>query len=409
MRVISIYLQYFFGKLLILLGLVVLVVAAYLCKTNHFSFGLLNLICGIFSNDNKEDWMYQIEYVIFVFVFICIVTIILISIYKTHKTKRGIIRKKYVGLFVKSIFYYLYAETTTDQQENREFLYKLWRNLQNEYAKRLYINLLRQIYLETKGDVHLRLALLIEGLKYDTFIKSYLLSPFLKNNLFALKTIRDLKISGYEKYIIRIINKRGVKMTRSAALTTLIQFDGYDDLRFLTESRIELSTWEINYIVKALPASNQDKIDYEALIMSDVPSVAMLGLIFANLNEKNEFKAIVKSKIDIDKSTGIVSDEAVFAFSLFSDCSADYEYLISIFDCCSPGAQIRILKELSKCPNKDLAIYFLDWIVEKFSYKFKLVAMKSLLELNLLTVFRYVNSNELLTRQACHQVLDFNL
>jgi len=128
MQAISIYIRFLFQRLFVSIGLIVIVVGGYVCKVNHISFGLLNFICYISHEDEKNEfWLYQVEYLIFVFIVTTIATIILIYFYKNHKNKRRKIRKKYIDLFVKSIFSYLYAETTLEQMKKMKFLYKLWK------------------------------------------------------------------------------------------------------------------------------------------------------------------------------------------------------------------------------------------------------------------------------------------
>lgn len=409
MRIISIYLRFFFERLLVFIGLIVILVGGYIFKVNHISFGLLNLICSIFhENEKTEYWLYQIEYLIFVFIIISVGTLVLISFYKDHKNVRRKIRKKYVGLFVKSFFSYLYAETASMQMKKGEFLYKLWRGLRNEYARRLYINLLRQIYLETEGEVQDRLIRFFNGLDYDSFIRAYFVSPFLRNNLFALKTVRNFRIEGYEKYIINLMHRKN-KLTKSAALTTLIQFDKYNDLLFLVENQIEISNWEINLIIKSLPTSSKDKIQYKALIASNLAPLSTLGIILANLNGKTEFKKDIKAKIVLDRSKGCSNEEAILAIVSFSSDFIDFEFLISVFESATEVVQIQILKVLSKCPEKSVAIYFLEWVVESDPYPLKIAAVQSLFDLDMFTLLKLKGSDDTVIRQACSQVLDLNM
>lgn len=409
MRIISIYLRFFFERLLTFIGLIVILVGGYVFKVNHISFGLLNFICRIFHEDEKKEyWMYQIEYLIFVFVIAFVVTMVLISFYKDHKNRRRKTRKKYIGLFVKSFFSYLYAETALMQIKKKEFLYKLWKGLGNEYARRLYINLLRQIYLETEGEVHDRSIQLFNGLEYDSFIKAYFLSPFLRNNLFALKTVRNFRIEGYEKYIIDLLHRKD-KLTRSAALTTLVQFEKYNDLLFLVENQIEISNWQINLIIKSLPISSKDKIQYKVLIASNLTSLSTLGIILANLNGKKEFKKDIKTKIVLDKFMGYSNEEAVSAITSFASDSTDFEFLIGVFGSATEMVQIQILKVLSKCPDKSMAIFFLEQVVENHSYPLKIAAVQSLFDLDMLTLLKFKKSNNPVIRQSCNQVLDLNM
>jgi len=412
MKTISIFIRFLFQRSLAFIGLVVIVVGGYVCKVNHISFGLLNFICRIFhKNEKNAYWLYQIEYLIFVFIVTSIVTIILISFYKDHKNMRRKIRKKYIGLFVKSFFSYLYAETTLMQMKKKEFLYKLWKGLRNEYAKRLYINLLRQIYLETEGKFHDRIGQFVNELEYNSFIKAYFSSPFLRNNLFALKIVRDFKIQGYEKNIINLIRRINlvpakVKLIKPAALTTLIQTEKYSDLLFLVENQIEISAWEINVIIKSLPASSKEKIQYRALIASNLASLSTLGIILANLNGKKEFKKDLKQKIFYDDYN---NEEAVLAFASFADDLSDFEFLIRIFKETTEIAQVRILKVLLKCPNKVLATDFLERVVKNDSYSLKIAAIQSLLQLDMLIILKLKKSDNMVIRQACNHVLDFNM
>jgi len=356
MKTIAIYIRYLSFWLLFLTLGTLIIYGCYFYITLKISVGSLKLLNMLTNSDMSIPmWLYLAEYLLLVFTCICFILLLYIAYYKKHKNVRRSIRGKYIDCFVKGIFSYLYSSGSIWYAENeKKNLCKLWSKLNNDYAKRLFINIIRQVYLETTGPLHEKSLSLFKSLKYDSFIRTYSVSPFIRNNLFAIKIIRDFNLKGYERYILRFA-KRKNDILRSAALVSLVQFDPYDNLFFLVDQKIKITVWDINLIIIALQTVSSDKIEYRMLVNSNNPEISTLGIMLASRNKRVDLKLEIKSKMS--SSNELLRETAFLAFAEFADTKSDFDVLMFKFETASEKAQIDIIKKIVKYPEKAVVVY----------------------------------------------------
>ncbi|NDP21817.1 MAG: hypothetical protein GZ091_12170 [Paludibacter sp.] len=367
------------------------------------TFGLIIHIDYLINTKSEvPTWLYSIEYFTLIFLIVTIVLLVLIIYYKKNKTDRRKVRAKYIHIFVEDIFNYIYSN---DVSEIEDKISKYWNNLKNDYAKRLFINIIRQIYQETTGQFHEKTYNLLLLLNIDPFIRSYLYSPFLRNNLFALKTIRDFQLIGYEKYILKLTMSKN-KILNSAALITIVRFENYNNLLFLLNNNINLSFWNINNIIRTQQVLRNENIEYESLINSDNEKIVIMSIILIGEFRKTEYKKLIKNKIE--SSNILICEAAIKSYILLAETKDDFFYLMYIYKSASEQCKIEILNSLFHSPDKSNIISFLIYVALNESVTQKIIAVKILLKIDLLQIAKLKRSNNPEVSKVCDHVLDFN-
>jgi len=409
MKVLLIYLRYWVIRLFFLIFLLLIISGSYFFnRIPDLSLGSFRLINPFYKNVvNFPPWLYAVEYFIFIFVLAIFLIIVLIFYYSVTKNRRVKARKRHSDEIVDSLFECIYVEQEYTDEEKRIKVRLFESNLKTDYSKRLFIDALRKIHSQTVGVVRERTSNLLKAIHYDYFIKAYLYSPYLRNKIFALKVISEFQLEGYEKYIMKL-TKRSNNVLHSEALVSLVKLNINYNLLFLVDLDIKLSLWDVNVMVKILEQYDKHTTYYYyVLIQSDNPEISALGIILTRLHNRQDLKMDVKDKIG--NVNFLVNEEAFLTFSLFAENQNDYDFLMDNFELASEKAQNCIIKVIASCPDKNVAIRFLERVVEHNPLTHKLEAIRLLLEIDLNIVKRYKDSDNVLIRQACLQILDLNL
>jgi len=406
MKTLKLYMQYWFVRLLFLIFIALIGFGSYFYSIPEFTWGTLHIKNLYYTKlENMPTWLYVAEYFIFTFLIVSVLLLVLITLYKKNKRIRKKIRGKYTDYFATALVCSLYSDREFCFEVNSLEAKAFKKALRDDYAKRIFIDEIRRVRVQTIGVVREKTLKVFEACHFDYLIRAYLHSPYLRKKLFALKVIADLQLEGYEDYIIRLTRQKN-NVLHSEALVTLIKLNIYDNLLLLVKLKTKLTVWDINIIAKTSVDLNKKDIDYSALIQSGSPEVTTLGIMLVRLNERKELKMEVMQKIG--DTNELVNEEAFLAFVFFVEDRKDYEFLIERFELATEKAQISIIKAIATYPDKSAAIRFLEWVVVNKSFKHKLEALHVLLELELSAVAQFRRSNDPLIRQVCSQVLDIN-
>lgn len=412
MKTLGIYLRFLLDRTFYILFLLAILVGAYLYTFPQVEIKgyLLNNPLYLIINDilagNLPDWMHGVRYITLIFIVASFLILFLIIYYKQVKLIKERVSTRYMNVFVNKMFHYLYAESEYSEEERNFRLKKLKKNLRSDYSKRLFIDTLRKIHVQTTGDVSEKAIQLFKMMKYDYLIRAYLHSPYLRHKIFALKAIADFRLQGYDDYIKKLTKRRN-NVLRNEALYTLVTLSVYDNLLFLVDLNIKLTMWDINTIIKTLKQLKKQNVHYFPLINSRNPQLLVLGIMLARINNRKDFKPDIKSKIG--NPSQLVSDEAFLSFISFADSQADYDFMIDKYELASDHVQCQIIKTLARSKDKAKTVEFLNWVVENKPHTQKIEAIRLLMELELKSITRFKNSDDKLIKQSCLQVLDINL
>lgn len=406
MKTLKLYMQYWFVRLLFLIFITLIAFGSYFYSIPQFAWGTIHIKNLYYTKlESLPTWLYVAEYFIFTFFIISVLLLVLIILYKRNKRIRKKIRAKYIDYFATGLVCSLYSDRGFCFEGNSQESKAFKKALRDDYAKRIFIDEIRRVRIQTIGVVSEKTLKVFEACHFDYLIRAYLHSPYLRKKLFALKVIADLQLEGYEDYIVKLTRKKN-NVLHSEALVTLIKLNIYDNLLLLVKLKTKLTVWDINIIAKTSVDINEKDIDYSALIQSVSPEVTTLGIMLARLNERKELKMEVMQKVG--DTNELVNEEAFFAFVSFSEDQKDFEFLIDRFELATEKVQISIIKAIVAHPDKAAAIRFLEWVVVNKSFKHKLEAIHVLLELDLSVVAQFRRSNDPLIRQVYSQILDIN-
>jgi hypothetical protein len=358
------------------------------------------------ETENIPNWLYDVDYFTFIFIIAFVLILLMTIYYNTNKNRDERIDKQSVETFLNKIFMFLYPiEEYTDKQKKN--LFKDVKGLiRSNHLKMLFINTLRKVYSQTAGPVREKSGYMMKELKFESFIRAYLYSPFFTDKLFALKVIADFQLEGFEKHILKL-TKRKNEILHTEAIITLLKLKIYDNLLFLVEMKLMLTAWDVNLIIKTVQELKIVDIDYYTLINSEIPEISALGIMLARLHNRIEFKSDIKHKIG--NANGLVNEEASFAFSYFANNQNDYSYLINNFNIATKKSQLNFITKIATIPDKESAINFLDWVVENQPFSQKIVAIGLLLDLDLSIISKYKQSENNIIRESYYQVLDINI
>ena len=407
MKTFNIYLRYWFIRLLYLLLFAVMIFGAYFYTLPQIIIGNYTLVNSMYSNvEHLPNWLYDVDYFIFIFAVATIILLVLIIFYNDKKRRKVKADKRFLTKFVPELFKYLFSENEWSGEEKKRRMKALKKELRSEHTKRLFIFTINDIHAQTVGLVKSKTDNILKLTKLEYLIKAYLHSPYIRQKLFALKIISEFGLEGYDKYILKLTKQRN-NVLHAEALVTLLRTNVYNNLQFLVDLDLKLTLWDVNLIVKTVEELNIRNINYKSIINSSVPEVSVLGLILTRLHNRQELKNEVQLKIGY--SNELVNEEAFLTFITFADNSSDFEFLMDKFSGAPKKAQILIIQSISKYENTEKTIQFLNRVVLNFPFTHKIEAIRQLLELDVNVVLEYKKSDDLLIRQSCLQVLDINL
>lgn len=386
--------------------LVLFVLGSYFFHAHHFVWGVFNADHYYSKIEDLPIWLYVVEYLIFVFFAVSVLLLMLTILYIRNKRLEAAIESKYNDHFATLLGKYLYVDLELIDDEQRQEMRTLKVELKNTYAKRIFINTLRKIRTQTVGAVRERTQVIYDYFQFDLFIRAYLFSPHLSKKIFALKVIADFQVKGYEDYIVKLVKKNN-DVLHSEALVTLLKLDEFDYLMLLDHSKMKLTLWDINIIIKTIQELDSVTINYAQLIKSEKAEVVALGMILARLWKRIELKSDIVQLIGNDNEQ--INEEAFFACISFIATEADYDFLIRNFDKAPEKSKVLIVRSMALHPNKVLAIDFLEKIIDNQSFILQLEVVQMLFELDINAVMRLKRSENKVINDICHQVLDFNL
>ncbi|HET7734321.1 MAG TPA: hypothetical protein VFK73_10830 [Paludibacter sp.] len=282
------------------------------------------------------------------------------------------------------LFDYLYDETSTDK-EKRKKLVRIKKCLKSDITKRIFLNRLRRVHLQTDGEIRDRNFNLLKALQYTNFLRAYLKSPYLRHKLFALRIISDFQLQGYEGYIYKLTKSRN-NILNSEALVTLVKLYIYDDHLFLVDFNKKLSIWDVNMIINKVEQQRNNNFNYKKLIKSEVPEISVVGIVLARLDKQTKLKKEIKKKIE--SPIALVSEQAFLTYISFANENEDFDYLTYKFEGAPENVKLEIIKTISTFKSQHEKAKFLNWIVENKPIKFKIEAIKMLLNID----YQFYNS-----------------
>jgi len=407
MKTLSLYIQFWSIRIFFLVVFLLIAFGSYFYSVRELTWGSLK-INNLYYTKIKSlpAWLYGVEYFIFTFFISSIILLVLIILYKGNKRLRKKIRNRYESYFANGLVKYLYEGPEANAEEKKQDALLFKKAMKDDYAKRIFINTLRRIRTQTIGLVRDKTLKIYNEHAFDYLVRAYLHAPYLRKKLFALKVIADFQLTGYKKNILKLA-KRNNNVLHSEALITLVKLNTPDNLLHLAESKIKLTIWDINIIVKTVLEQNKKDIDYLKLIQSVSPEVCALGIMLARLNQRVELKMVIRQHIG--NTNELVNDEAFLAYISFTEDQSDFDFLIKNFELATEHVQLSIIKLIASHPDNSISTDFLKSVVENNSFILKLGAMQVLLELDLSIVAKFKRSENNTIRQICAQVLDLNL
>ena len=407
MKTVAKYLAYILKRLFLLILMTIILIAGIFYRFPGVEiFGVKIINHFYIEIEAIPVWLYYVIYAIIIFIISIILIFFMILILNSYKDQNDKIDARFVDSMIKKIFRYLYPiEEFTDKQKKYE-LREIRKDLFNNHSKELFINTLRQIHAQTKGAINDKTTFLMNEINYKYFIYAYLHSPRIGDRLFALKVIGDFQLEGYEKFILKLTDKKN-EILHSEAIVTLLKLKIYDSLLFLLNINMKLSVWDINMIIKSVLELKIENIDYATLINSEIPEISTLGIMLARIKNRKEFKDDIKLKIN-DKNI-LVTEEACIAFAYFSDNEEDYDLLIEKFKSATEKSQFAIIQKIAKIDDSAKSSDFLNYVVENQHFTQKIEAIKLLLDIDINSVTKFRQSDNLSIKQSVYQVLDINV
>lgn len=408
MKILGFYIEYWGTRLLYITFLSFICFGSYWYSLPEFSVG-----GHVFKNllYKKEyyftGWLYYIEYFIFVFLILSVLTFILTLYYGHDKRIKEITHERYVNFYIRYLISLIYMKDKLSSVELKKRKARFQSFVKNDYSKELVINTLQQIHHQTVGQMREDTELILQELKYDRLIRNYLHSPFYRHKKIAMNAIAEFKIKGHEKYILGLAKRERNKLLHTEALVTLIRLNTYDNLLLLIKNNINISMWEVNVIIDNIQKDKIKNIPYAELLHSDNKGTLLLGIILSRLNWKNEFKYDIQRYIDYPNDN--IMEEAIIAFAAFAENKADFVYLRNLYKDAPGRGKLTIIKTITLSTDTDFAISFLEWVAIFEPIKYKTEALKYLLTISVEKVARLKKSSDPLVAMACNEVLDINL
>jgi hypothetical protein len=366
---------------------------------------------SIFANSLYEtvvahspEWLLVVDYLIFLFLVTSLVILFLIVVYIKRENKSKIIEKQYFDKIIPLFFSYIYQDNAYVKGSQDDLIKTFQKLIKDERSKKLFLTLISQVHAMTVGEVKDKTALLLRIMPCRDWLYRNLHSLVLVRQLFALKVIAEFHLTEYSKDMRWLLKKKNY-ILRYEAYATLLKLHVNETLLLFTGLQGALNLWEMNMIIKIALDSGEQELEYALLIRQDMPELAAIGIILARLNRKKDLKSAILTKLDVDSQ--LVRDEAVLACLDFAQSFSDYILLIDHFEKVSEKVQKRILRSMISCPDQSFAIHFLKKIVETNPVPLKIVALISLLDLDLNVVQSYENHSDASIRQSFLQVVSF--
>jgi hypothetical protein len=408
MKTLDILLRYLATRISYAMLTVIILTGAYLYSIPFFKIGSFTLVNEFYHNINHMPlWLYIVDYFIFLFVLSIVIIVGWTVKYSLGKNRNEKNDKQFNDFFLPNLFNYLFQADDLSEKENLDQLRNLKKLLRNDHLRRSLINTLRTIYAQTNGVVNDRIKKILDLIDYDYLIKAYLDSPYVKDRMFALKTIAVFGLGGYENKIVKLTNNKNFILRSEAIITMMHLRKDNRPLLFIFNEGFEPTLWDFNVIVKTVKELKIKQIDYKELIDSENPIISALGIVLAKINNQFVFKALIQKKVD--SSSKVVSDDAFLFLIKFAETNDDFKFLMDHYVYANENIQLDIINCLINSEDIDQNIRFLKWIVENRSIRQKVAALHVLLEIDINSLLEYKNSSDESIRKSCLQTLDINL
>jgi len=408
MKRLYIYLRFYFVTLLYILLTMLLIVGAYIYSIPSIKLGSHIITNHFYSNlGSIPEWLYIVNYFIFVFVIAIIIIIGWTIRYSVRKKRNSAADIIFQEKYIPQLFEYLFSEHEYSEEQKKNKLNELNAEITSDYLRWTLVNVLREINVQTKGTVNQKTQRLFDTLEMDYLVYSYLKSLHVKDKIFAIKTISIFKLSYYEPQIIKLTKSRNL-IIRSESIVAMMHLNAENNpLSFVLSDGYIPTLWDLNLIIKTITELEVKQIDYVGLINSEKEFISLLGIMLARKNNQTQFNQIIAAKLS--RPNRMISDEAFLTCVSFAENADDYNELINKYLLASENLKLEIIKCLRYSPDTQSAIKFLKWVVESQKLVQKLEALKSLFELDFNTVVFYKNSEDEYIRKSCLQILDINL
>lgn len=407
MKILKFYLQYWLTKLLYLIFILFIFYGSYCYTAQRFSIGNHMFTNPFYHvHDKMPFWINYIEYIILVFIISTILMILLTKYYSFNKIKKEKMQERYIKFYYSSVIRELFKENNEHNFKETVNISRLKKFIRNDINKELVISTLTQVHYQTIGKIRQRTELIINMLHFEKVIQSYLYSPFYKHKKFALDTISEFKIIGYEKYLLKLAKQSKNKLLHTDALITLARLNVYDNLILLADMNVDISIWDINMIIRNIEKDRELSIPYNELINARNEGMQLLGIMLTRIHCKREFKNKIQKKTEHRNPT--IKEEAILTFTSFAENKDDFDFIINIYNTSPENAKINIVKRMDANPNKEQAADFFEWIAKNEPIPNKLIAIMNLLSLDISKVTKLKLSEDTSIKMACEQVLDIN-
>jgi len=408
MKRLYIYLRFYFVSFLYILLTLSLIVGIYIYSIPQLKLGSLIIYNRFYSNLNSiPEWLYIVNYFIFVFIIAIVIIIGWTIRYSVRKKRNTVADIIFQEKYIPQLFEYLFSEHEYTEEEKKIKLNRLSTIISSDHLKRTVINVLREINAQTKGVINEKTQRLFEALKMDYLVYSYLRSLHVKDKIFAIKTISTFKLPHYESRILKLTKSRNL-ILRSEAIVAMMHLNAENDpLSFVLSEGYTPTLWDLNIIIKTITELEVIQIDYVDLINSEKEFISLLGIMLARKNNQTQFKQIIAAKLS--NPNKMISDEAFLSCISFAENGADYNELINKYLLASENLKLEIITCLRYSPDTQSAMEFLKWVVESQKLVQKVEALKSLFELDFNTIMYYKSSEDEYIRKSCLQILDINL
>ncbi len=359
-----------------------------------------------YNFDFYPVWLPLVDYFIALFSFLSLLLfiLILVYIYKERLNKKR--ENQYLNLIVPLFFKLLYQENTDTNMTQIRYFKLLRKAVNNNLSRRMFLSMIVRVHAQTKGEVHEKTETILQQMLCYDWIKQSLYSPVLIRQIFALHVIAEFHLSQFSKDINYLLRKKN-KTLIPEVIITLLQLQINETLLFLSGFPYTIEPWLKNLIIKVVLKSNEKELDYTMLLRNHNPEITSIGITLARINNRKELKAMIKPKVLNDNK--LIRNEAALAWLEFADTKSDFMYLIEHFEIFTEKIQKKMIKSIAALSDKQFSINFLKQIVNSKSLPLKIVALISLLSLDLSVVESFIDSEDDLIRKACKQVLDFNI
>ena len=192
MKRLYIYLRFYFVSFLYILLTLSLIVGIYIYSIPQLKLGSLIIYNRFYSNLNSiPEWLYIVNYFIFVFIIAIVIIIGWTIRYSVRKKRNTVADIIFQEKYIPQLFEYLFSEHEYTEEEKKIKLNRLSTIISSDHLKRTVINVLREINAQTKGVINEKTQRLFEALKMDYLVYSYLRSLHVKDKIFAIKKFTD--------------------------------------------------------------------------------------------------------------------------------------------------------------------------------------------------------------------------